>query len=121
MNNGTPSVRSMICSAMFFGQRLAAGHEGDHLGTLLARQAIEREHRHMRAPDPRRRELRPERDDHQHPKPWHPINDKVEGLACRRVTPMHVLPHHQDGLTCSQPLDLRHLGLKRLLLALLRT
>ena len=53
----------------------------------------------MGAPDPWWRELRPERDDHQHAKRWHPINKEVEGLACGRVTPVHVLVHHQHGLS----------------------
>jgi hypothetical protein len=36
----------------------------DHLRALPARQAIEREHRHMWAPDPGRRELWSEGEDH---------------------------------------------------------
>ena len=36
------------------------------------------------------------------------------------IAPVHVLPHHQYRLSGRQPLDLRQLGVKRLLLALLR-
>jgi hypothetical protein len=102
------------------GQRLAAGHIGDHLGALPARQAIQRQHRHLGAADPGRRELRPEGDDHQHPQPGHPIHEKVEGLARGGIAPMHVLPYHQHRLTRRQPLELCQLGVKRPLLALLR-
>ncbi len=46
------------------GQRFVAGHVRDHLSTLPRRQAIEIEQGHVRTADPRRRELRPEGDDH---------------------------------------------------------
>ena len=100
-------------------QRLAAGYERDHLGALPAGQTIEREHRHMRAPDPGRRELWPEGEDHQYPQRGHPINEKVEELTRGGIAPVHVLPHHQHWLTRRQPFELRKLGVKRLLLALL--
>jgi hypothetical protein len=56
-------------------QRLAASHIADHLGAVAARQAIEREHRHMRTPGPRCRELRPEGEDHQYPQTGRPIDE----------------------------------------------
>src|SRR5262249_9585070 len=101
------------------GECLASSHVSDDLGTLAARQAIEREHRHTGAPDPWWRELWPKRDYHQHTKCWHPINKEIEVLACRGITPMHVLPHRRPRLAHRQPFELRHLRLKRLLLALL--
>jgi hypothetical protein len=73
----------------------------------------------MRAPDPGRRELWPEGEDHQYPQRGHPINEKVEGLTRGGIAPVHVLPHHQHRLTRHQSFELRQLGVKRLLPALL--
>ena len=61
----------------------------------------------MGAPDPGRRELRPEGEDHQHPQRGHPIDEEVERLARGGIAPVHVLPHHQHRLTCRQSLELR--------------
>ena len=74
----------------------------------------------MGTPDPGRRELWPEGEDRQHPQRRRPVDEEVQQLARGGVAPMQVLPHHQHRLTCRQSLDLRHLGVKRLLLALLR-
>src|SRR5215468_8713750 len=73
----------------------------------------------MWAPDPGRRELRPEGEDHQHPQREYPIDEEVEDLARGGIAPVHVLPYHQHRLTRRKSLDLRQLGVKRLLLALL--
>src|SRR5215471_16018236 len=99
---------------------LAAGHVRDHLSELLWRQSAEAEQCHPRTANPSRRELRPEGDDRQDTQRWHPIDEQVERLPRRRVAPLHVLVHHQHGLSRSQSFDLRHLRMKRLLPALPR-
>jgi hypothetical protein len=75
----------------------------------------------MWAADPGRRKFWPEGEDHQHPQPENPIDEKVEGLARGGIAPVHVLPYHQHRLTRRQPLKLCQLGMKRLLLELLRS
>jgi hypothetical protein len=71
-------------------------------------------------PTPRWRKLRPEGDDRQDTQRWHLIHEQIEQLLRGGVAPVHVLVHHQHGLTRSQPFDVRHQRMKRLLFALLR-
>jgi hypothetical protein len=74
----------------------------------------------MRMADPRWRKLRPEGDDRQDPQRGHPIDEQVQRLPRGGVAPVHVLVHHQHGLSRSQSFDPHRLRMKRLLLALLR-
>jgi hypothetical protein len=77
------------------GQRFAASDVADHFGPLLGRQSIEIENRYVWVPQPTWRELRPESDNQQNPQSGHPIDQQVERLQRRWVTPVDILEHHQ--------------------------
>ena len=75
------------------GQRLAAGHPHDHLGALPGRQAVETEQGHLRAAEPRGRELRAEGEDHQDPQGGGPVDEQIQRLmAATTKTTVVVIP-----------------------------
>src|SRR5262249_34545133 len=100
-------------------QRLPSDYMADHFLTLPGRQAIEANKAHLRATDPRRRELGAKSNDRQHPHGGHPIDKQVQCLARGGVTPVDVLKNHQHGLSCCQALGLRYERVKRSSLPLL--
>jgi hypothetical protein len=104
-NSGMPSVRSTM-SCRMFRQRLVADDAVDHGVDFALRQPIEGQRGHMRPPDPRRLEFRPERHDQQHAKARDPVHEPAERFQARGVGPMRVLEDHQHRTLACQRFDL---------------
>ena len=120
INSGTPSVRSAICSEISLGSALppvtwrmisAPYRRGSRLRVSIVTWG-----RPIQGGVNSGRKVK----NHEHTHRWQPIDQEIEGLASGGITPVHVFPHHQHRLTCGQTLKLRQLGVKCLLLALLR-
>ena len=83
-------------------------------------EPVEGECGDMRPSNPRRLELRPERDDQQHAKGSHPVHRPTERFKARGVDPMRILENHQHRIGCRQRLQLRGKRFQRFLPPLLR-
>src|ERR1041385_1637472 len=89
MNNGTPSVRSMICSVTSpgralppFTQEIIAARSGGRSRLRLSNVTC--------AADPPRRELRAKRHDHQDGERRYSVDDQVKQIARTRIAPMQI-------------------------------
>ena len=98
MNSGTPSVRSVIWSAISLGNVLPPVTCAIISARCRGGRRLRLSSRYLRAADPRRRELRAKCDDHEDAERGHPIDQQVEQLARGRVAPVRVLENHQHGV-----------------------
>ena len=62
----------------------------------------------MGLPAPGRLDVVAQRDDQQHRQRHEALDQQVEQLPRRRVDPVHVLEHDQDGPPCGEPVELLH-------------
>jgi hypothetical protein len=92
----------------------------DHLHTSRGWEPVEIEHGYMWTADPRWRELRSESNDDKDAQRRNSLDEQVKRLPRGRIAPVYVFPHDQHRFMRRQPLDLRQLDVKCLLLALLR-
>jgi hypothetical protein len=63
------------------------------------------ESRHVRPSDPRRLEVRPERNDQQHAEAWYPVRDATEQFEGRGVGPMCIFENHQCRILAREGRD----------------
>jgi hypothetical protein len=101
-------------------QQLVGDDAVDHGSDFALSESIEREGSHMRTPDPRRLEFRPERHDQQRTKCAYSVYDPPKYFEARRIGPMRILEDHQHRIGARQGLHLRNERLQRTLPALLR-
>ena len=76
-------------------KRLAMSHALDHRDRLRPGETVEGECRHIAPLHPGCLELRPERDDRQHPLVLQALERSVHQIQCRRINPMGVFQHDQ--------------------------
>jgi len=113
-----PSARSTMSLSDMLWQRLVAGDLLDQGHHFAGSEPVDRQRRHMRPPDPRRGELRPEGHEQQNPERVDLVHQPAEHFQARRIGPMRVLEDHQDRRVARDHLGLADQRFHRLLPAL---
>src|SRR5439155_17817318 len=85
-----------------WGQGFASSHPRNHHFHLGLGQTLQRQGGQMGAQAPRRRKLRPTRQQGQEPSRWPLVHQQGEKLERRRVDPVQVFHHQEDGLPLRQ-------------------